>query len=570
MWRRSRLSLLMITVVLAGCAAPTVPAGQSPTSGQTAAAPQAPAAPKKMTIAVAGDPHTLYQKFNPSSTVRGVEELEQLVNTGLSVLDKGGNLEARLAEQVPSLENGLWQVFPDGRMETTWKIRPGAVWHDGTPVTANDAVFAARFGRDRELPLSRHRSYNFVDRIEAVDDRTVTVYWTQPYTEADRMFGPEAALPVPSHLLEQAYQTDKQSFPQLPYWTEEFVGAGPFRLTEFVRGSHMILTANDRYVLGRPRLDTIEVRFIVDPNTMIANVLAGAVDATIGRGTSFEQALQIKDQWRDGAPEMAVSSHVQMFPQFINPSPAVLGNVQFRKALMYGINRQEMVDTIQYGYVPVSHIFVSPDEPEYPHIVNSLVKYDFEPRRAMQMIEALGYTRAGDGIYRDSAGQRLSVEIRATGTDINQKSMFAIAGYWQQIGVAVEQVAVPPQRASDLEYRATFPGFAVQRKGGEMSYVGSFHTTQLRIPENRYAGSNNPRYSNPELDALIDRFETTIDRNERYRVAAEAARHVTDQLVEFPLFYDVQPALIGNRVVNLEASRGASTSAWNAHLWDTR
>src|SRR5205085_12153330 len=106
-----------------------------------------------------------------------------------------------------------------------------------------------------------------------------------------------------------------------------------------------------------------------------------------------------------------------------------------------------------YGLVPVAHVFVGLDDPDYPFIVDSVVKYDYDPRRSAQLIESLGYTRGPDGIYRDSAGQRLSVEIRATGTDVNTKSMFSIADYWQRVGVGAEQVQIPPQRASDLEYR---------------------------------------------------------------------------------------------------------------------
>ena len=129
------------------------------------------------------------------------------------------------------------------------------------------------------------------------------------------------------------------------------------------RGSHLLLTANDGYVLGRPRIDAVEVKFIVDPNTLIANVLAGTVQVTMGRGISLEQVEQVRGQWRDGSVDTAISSFVQLFPQFINPIPAIVGspNPQFRRALMHAMNRQEMVDTIQYGAVPVAHVFVTPD-----------------------------------------------------------------------------------------------------------------------------------------------------------------------------------------------------------------
>src|SRR5437588_4685077 len=94
-------------------------------------------APKRFTAAIRGDPHTVYQKLNPRSNIPGIDDLERLVNAGLTVLDPDGNLHPRLAEAVPSIENGLWRVFPDGRMETTWHIREGARWQDGQPLTAD-------------------------------------------------------------------------------------------------------------------------------------------------------------------------------------------------------------------------------------------------------------------------------------------------------------------------------------------------------------------------------------------------------------------------------------------------
>ncbi len=502
--------------------------------------------------------------------MRGVEELELIVNAGMSVQDNTGVYRPQLAEAVPSLANGLWQLYPDGTMETTWNIRTDAQWHDGAPVTPQDLIFAATVGHDRDLQISRHKGLVLIDSMEATGPRTITVRWKQPYIEADRTFSAQMALPLPSHLLEAAYIADKSSFPNLPYWTEQFIGSGPFRVKELVRGSHMILEANEKYVLGRPKLDTIEVRFIPDPNTLVANVLADAVDLALGRGVSLEQALQVRDQWRSGKAEMALASFVQVFPQLLSPTPVVIANPRFRQALLMGIDRQEMVDSIQSGVVPIAHVFVAPDEPEYPAIEPAVVKYPYDPRAAAQMIEQLGYSKGADGVSRDGSGQRLEVELRATAGDLNQKTMFGVASYWQRLGLAPETVAIPPQRASDLEYRATFPGFSVQRQGGELSFMENFHSSQARTRENRFAGSNNTRYMSPELDAIIDSYLRTIPEAERMAVAREGVRHITENVVEFPLFYDTQPALIANKLVNVYAARGNTQTAWNAHEWDVR
>jgi peptide/nickel transport system substrate-binding protein len=63
---------------------------------------------------------------------------DTLVNIGLTVVDSSNARRPALAEAVPSLENGLWKLLPDGGMEVAWKLRPGTTGHDGTPFTVED------------------------------------------------------------------------------------------------------------------------------------------------------------------------------------------------------------------------------------------------------------------------------------------------------------------------------------------------------------------------------------------------------------------------------------------------
>src|SRR5207249_4148597 len=151
----------------------------------------------------------------------------------------------------------------------------------------------------------REQALDFVESVEVPDPRTVTVRWKQPFIEADRLFSRRSVAPMPEHLLRQTYVDDKARLLDLPYWNVEYVGTGPFKLKEWARGSHMTFAANDSYTLGRPKIDEVEVRFIPDPNTMLANVLAGAVEVTLGKSISHEQAIEAQSQWQAGTIEAA-------------------------------------------------------------------------------------------------------------------------------------------------------------------------------------------------------------------------------------------------------------------------
>jgi peptide/nickel transport system substrate-binding protein len=192
---------------------------------------------------------------------------------------------------------------------------------------------------------------------------------------------------------------------------------------------------------------------------------------------------------------------------------------------------------------------------------------------ATQAIEALGFTKGSDGIFRDVSGQKLSLEIRTTaGDDLQGKTMFAAADYWQRIGVDAEPFVSPTQRARDLEYRANFPGFELARQPNEVDYdaITRLHGAQSPLPENNYVGRNRMRYRDPEFDRLIDQFITTIPRQERMQILGQIIHHMTEQVVPLGVFYNAQPAVVGNRVLNVVGTSPQGTWAWNAHEWDLK
>src|SRR5438046_3100673 len=118
---------LALTIVLVGCAAPAGVAPRASDGPQPASAPTV----KRVVAAFQGDVIGLNGRLRRTGPSIGLEPLEEMVNPGLAMANNKGELRPVLAETVPSLENSLWTVAPDGRMETTWAIKPAARWHDG-------------------------------------------------------------------------------------------------------------------------------------------------------------------------------------------------------------------------------------------------------------------------------------------------------------------------------------------------------------------------------------------------------------------------------------------------------
>jgi peptide/nickel transport system substrate-binding protein len=518
-----------------------------------------------------GDPPTLRNTVHAtggSGSTPGLDTVEDFLNVGLTTLDNRGQLQPRLAEVVPTLENGLWKLAPDARMETIWKIRPGAVWHDGTPFTAQDLAFTLTVGQDRELALFRDVVYNAIESAEITDAQTLTVRWREPFIDADRLFGTQTpSVPLPRHLLEEAYLEDKAGFAQLAYWGSGFVGTGPFKLEEFARSSHLLLTANDRYVLGRPKIDEIEVRFIPDSSTLVANLLAGAIEISLGRNLSLDQALQIRDDWKDGRVEAGPTNWIAIYPQHLNPNPAILGDARFRRALLHAVDRQTIGESLQGGVGTVAHSIQLPDTSTYEVVRQRIVRYEYDQARAARLLEELGFTRGADGMYREGSGQRLSIELRNTGLDIEVKSTLAVADSWQRAGVPTEPAPVPPQRARDREYRATYPALELVGNPNNLNSLLRLRSSQVPLPDNNFTGVNRARYANPEFDGLLDRYFRTIPMEDRMEALGRIVQHMTDQVVWMGLFDRLDPAMIGNRVRGVYPRTQDATQGWNVHEW---
>jgi peptide/nickel transport system substrate-binding protein len=427
---------------------------------------------------------------------------------------------------------------------------------------------------DKEIGIARQVAFDLIESMEAPDPSTVLVRWKQPYIEADSLFTYQIALPIPKHLLGATFTDDRANLLSAPYWSQSYVGAGPYRIREWVLDSHMILEAYDGYVFGRPKIDEIEIRFIPDPNATVANLLTGEVDLTLGRSLlTVEQAQLVKDQWRNARLATSYISWAIVHAQFINTNPTIITDVRFRKALIQAIDRQQMVETFMGTQSSVTHSFVDPSSAKFKEIEPSIVKYDYDPRRASQMIEGLGYTKGADGIFVDASGQRLQVPMQTTiRSEINSKMLLSVAEYWKQIGVDNLPTFVPVQQIGDRELRATFPGFEVLGAGDigvSSESIRRYHSSSIPLPENRFqVTGNNPRYRNAELDSYIDRYVVTIPRAERMQLLGQIVRHLTDQLPSMGLFYVVDSTVFANRLTNITPRTGLATQAWNAQQWD--
>ncbi|MGH9198802.1 MAG: ABC transporter substrate-binding protein, partial [Acidimicrobiia bacterium] len=330
-----------------------------PSGGPTAEQPAPRAEPKVLVVAGPAE----LTGFPSRSVVGGAGAATHLVEAGLALADeRTGQAAPQLAEALPSSDGGSWKVNGDGTMETTYRLRPNLTWHDGTPFSSKDFVFGHELLQDPAYPYANREPGDQISRIDTPDDRTLVIHWKAVTREAGSLYR-NKMVSRPRHILEPMYRSGEiERVINHPWWSREYVGTGPFRVVDFSPGEGATLEAFDGYAFGRPKVDRITWRSILDPNAALANVLANEVDITI-EALGFEQAVVAKEQWAakgEGTVDFTGTGSESVVPSPRNPW---FDDVRVRRALLHALDREAMVQTLFAGLAPVAHFVLSPKHP---------------------------------------------------------------------------------------------------------------------------------------------------------------------------------------------------------------
>jgi peptide/nickel transport system substrate-binding protein len=557
-----------VLAVLVGCAGPGA-AVPPPQQGDRPAA--APAAAERIVIGIAREPRVLASTFAPGG--QQATEIYELMSQGLATTDAEDRPIPRLATNVPSLDEGTWQLRPDGGMATTFRLQDAALWHDRTPVTMEDVLFSFQVYRDPRVPVS-NRVLEPVERVEPLDARTLVVHWKETHALADRLGIRELTI-LPRHLLEGIYERDPASLEQAPYWTDSLIGAGAYRLVSWERGNQLELEAFDGYYLGKPKTLRITLRFVPDENTMLAQVFAEQVDVVEGLGVNRVAALrpQIK-QAGIGDFQLAAGNPKQWVFQnnpANNPASAPFRELRVRQAMTHALDRAPMAEFGTAGLGGSTDSWIPTDDPRYPGVESVITRYPNDPRRSVALLEEAGWTRGSDGTLRDLSSQPLTCEIR--GNSQEDLDLIAIgAQMWRAVGIETGEVRVPPSLVNDNQYRASYPCIEVTSRPG-LSFYHQFPSGNARSAATGWRGQNRSGWSHPEVDDAIERLLGSPRESDRLVAEREMVRVITREAPIIFVYFSLetlftQRGLTGPGVKRGRWSDGVYT--WNVHLWEKR
>jgi peptide/nickel transport system substrate-binding protein len=296
-----------------------------------------------------------------------------------------------------------------------FKLRNDVTWHDGTSFTADDVVFT--FEYTKEHPFQWVDS-SIVKLAEAIDEYTVKLYLSKPYAPFFQDVAGTQPI-MPRHIWEGIEEPENFTAP------EAVIGTGPYTLVDYSKehGTYLYKAHND-YYLGRPIVD--EIKFVKISEEMIPAALkegsinAGGIPAEVVEDIKAAGLTIITDRPAWNA-KMSINHHKEP-----------LSFKQFRQALAYAIDRESLVQITQRGnaivgspgMMPPTSDWYNPDTPQY----------EYDPAKAKQLLEGLGYQMEGGYFTKD--GKELSLELIAA-ADFKEVGQF-IKQQLEEVGIKID------------------------------------------------------------------------------------------------------------------------------------
>lgn len=571
-WVR-RLASVALALMLLGCTGPGPIVDRQGQDGSTASATR-----KALTISLEGEINALATELDASGVSGLSSYLHDFLHNYVTVRGDNDEVLPQLATELPSLDKGTWKVLPDGRMEVTWRLRQGVLWHDGTEFTSYDVKFGYEVTVDPAGPLGvASPAAKGIEAIDTPDPYTFVARWRQTSRWGGELGRMQMNL-LPRHLLEADFIANKEAFATHPYFTttEALIGTGAYRPVEWVRGSHVTATAFDRYYQGRAKIDRVTFRFIKDNQAVLANVLSGAVDVA-NRGLNWDGVRHLQQEWVSsgvGSVQNQPTNFRHNLFQFRQDfaTPTDLTNPAVRRALVHAVNREVLVDGVFPGAGAhlVAHSIGFPGTPVGDTLERYIAKYPYDPTRAAQLLEQAGWRRGPDGALSKPNGERFRIELQAGGDTEDDKTFILMESDYKSLGIELAYRSFGGRRQTP-EDTARFSG--LQKTGlpyNQPTFGARWDGREISGPENRYSGGNRSGFNSTIVNDALDRLERSIRFEEELRYWGEAWRGITEDAAVMGLFFVPNPIAARKGVSGVFPANAGGRATWRAHTWDVQ
>jgi peptide/nickel transport system substrate-binding protein len=436
--------------------------------------------------------------------------------------DSTGRVEPWLAES--------WEHSPDYRTWTV-RLRSDVRWHDGVPFTAYDVEFTYQLLSHPEVLGISPNSFELTVHDESTF--TITYQTGESYSSPDTF-----QVYYPKHLLEDL---DPKTIYKWEFWTQP-VGNGPYCYVRHVPYSFIEFEANEDYFLGKPSIETVVLRFGQDE---AVELLSGSLDLV--PYSQLDSAVITGDS-RSVTYHQTTGDHFKGIAW--NQRHPALRDPLVRRALTLAINRRELHRVIDLpDDTPVFDVIFTRRQFQNRRLPEPLA---FDPDRAKALLDEAGWHDFDGDVVRENGKAVLELSTIVAATQGLDKAAVYVQSQLKQLGVRLViqnlELGRAKERATSGDFDALFMIFQhVKRDVGHKAYFGS----QSPIG-----------YSNPDVIALLEAAESTVDPDEMDRIYQQL----------MPIFQEDLPATflypMAFKTIAHRRVRGLEGTGWGDPLWN--
>jgi len=527
--------LVLAALILSACGGGGAPAEKPSQSDGGGAATQAPSQsggedssePVIVRIGWAGSPDTL----NPGMAVLSESyTIFELVYDTMYDLNLDGTFTLSLAESVQTSDDNLvW----------TYKIRDGVMFHDGTPLTAEDVAFSYHLYQDTEDYPWMGSYTGYFESIEATENNEVVITLSEaiPNIDSQLVF----LYVLPKHIWENESASE--------FDNETMIGSGAFVMTEYRQSEFVQLTANKEHFLTPPKVDQVIFQTFENTDALVQALKTGQMDMITEMPATAVETLK-QDANVDvhvGAPFAPTVTDVifnQVAPEncpseedggVCNGHPA-LQDKNVRLALAHATNKQKIIDIIYLGNASPGTTLIPDGLGVWYN--SSLKDYAYDLGEAQKILDGAGYVDSdNDGIRNMPDGsQNLNFRINWPSDSVDGPRLAELLGeMWAEVGVETELQAMDPDALTSIccpafDFDVILWGWG---SDPDPSLLLSVMTT-----DEISTGSSETGYSNPDYDALYGEQAVEMDFNKRKEIVWQMQQIVHDDVVYIIPYYD--------------------------------
>lgn len=459
-------------------------------------------------------------------------EVDRLLYSGMLKIDDQGLPRADLATS--------WGISRDGLIYN-FSLNPQAVWHDGQPVTSDDIIFTIQMMSSDDSPLPTDIR-EFWKQIELVrlDEKTLQFKLPEPFAPfLDYLtFGV-----LPSHLLGHLTLTDMVNDP----FNLHPVGSGPYQFDHLITNegkiTGIVLSAFKDYYNQGAYIDQIAFRYYQDAASAYTAYKAGDIGG-LGNVTPdiLPQVLAEKglNLYTTRLPTMTL-----ILLNLNDPQATFFQDANVRKALIQGLNRQSMIDSLRKGQAILADGPVFPGTWAY---YDGIERYAYNPDQSIALLREADFTipASGGEVRTNEDGTKLAFELIYPDDNDQADLAKAVQRDWAILGVQVTLNAIPydqlvSEHLDTRNYQAALVDLNFSRSPDPDPYP-FWHQAQI---------SNGQNYSNwddRQASEYLEQARVSTDMADRIRLYNNFQVRWSQELPALPLFYPVYTYAVSSDV----------------------